>query len=429
MQKGLTPLLRVSAVVLVPLVAAYVVMRLAADRSSTRTDPGEPDISSPSAAAQSSRPPLPSAPDREPTERTPDLPGEKTEPVAATPVAEPVDVARLLAEAQACIQRKAFDKAVPLLDQALGGGLDTETELRVRLQLLDALLLTQQFDRAREIGESILGLAPDEETRLRVNIKLAGISRATGQTEVAEAQLREMLRAADDREREVIQAQLLNLWRSKPERLEEVAAELEGARAAGTASAQDLRLLGAVYLQAKQDPFKAVPVYETLHAAEPADLAAKQTLARLYEKTNQPAKAISIYESCLPEAGDNAGDIHYKIASLTLSSGRGDEAAAYAQDHLAGPDATVAELRQAARIFERAARTDQAAEALGRAAQLADSPAKRIKIRFERAELLAENNDQKAAVAEVQAILGEPDLPTDAAARCRILLEKWGDAP
>jgi hypothetical protein len=105
-----------------------------------------------------------------------------------------------------------------------------------------------------------------------------GISRATGETEVAEAQLREMRHSAEGKQRDVVTTQLLNFWRGTPEWLASVVEQLEDARAGGRASKEDLRLLGVVYPHAKRDVFKAVPAYEVLYAAETTDLAAKQTL-------------------------------------------------------------------------------------------------------------------------------------------------------
>lgn len=335
--------------------------------------------------------------------------------------------AGLLREAEACLRRRDFVAAIPVLQHLLAENLDASKALQVRLVLLDALLATQRFTEAREMITAWLPGISDRGVRLRLDIKLAGIMRAEGDLAGAEAHMRQLLSAAEPAEQGVITKSLLAFWHSQPMRMQEAQQELEAARTAGTATAADLQLLGNLYYQLRQDPVKAAAVYEEVWQANPDDPVATQILASLYEKSSRPLEAIELHRSLLAGAGKNIGEIHYKIATLLLVAGRGGEASAYARANLTGVGASSTDLRQAARLFRRTADYVEAAAALARAAELSEHPQRRLKIRFERAELLAEHQDRKQAATEVRTLLQEPDLPADAAAWGRLLLERWGE--
>lgn len=333
----------------------------------------------------------------------------------------------LLSEAESCLRRRDYVAAIPVLQRVLAENPDASKALQVRLVLLDALLATQQFAEAREMIAAWLPEVADRGVRLRLDIKLAGIMRAEGDLAGAEAHMRQVLSAAEPAEQGMISKSLLAFWHSQPQRMLEAQQELEAAHAAGTATAAELQLLGNLYYQLRQDPVRAAAVYEEVWRANPTDPAITQILASLYEKSSRPLEAIALHRSLLAGAGKNIGEIHYKIATLLLAAGRGGEASAYARTHLTGAAASSTDLRQAARLFRRTADYVEAAAALARAAELSEHPQRRLKIRFERAELLAEYQDRKQAAMEVRTLLQEPDLPADAAAWGRQLLERWGE--
>lgn len=311
-------------------------------------------------------------------------------------------------DAREAMGRRAYDKAAEALMQALAKETDPEKKQQIRVMLAESLSASQDFDGAAAVYREYLAGATSDEERVLAVTRLAGVLSLQKRFDEAEALLANPGLIGDDpAQRQAIQYAQLRLWQSRPGRLDEVAAELEGKIAADPADRESLDLLGTIYLRVQRDSEKAKPVYEKMLAQDPDNPGLQNTLIGIYQETRDYAKARDIYERYLEHHPDQADGIRYQIAALYVQSGQGDDAVAYAEQYLAGAEATVDQREMAARIFEFANRLDDAAHVLKAAESAAPTDEKRVDLQFRQVDLLSRQDKYAEAEALVRRILAD----------------------
>jgi len=333
-------------------------------------------------------------------------------PPPAPPISPTIEAAR------EAMGRGAYDKAAEGLKQALAEELDPEKKQQIRAMLAESLAASQDFDGAGAVYWDYLAAATSDEERVLGVTRLAAVLSLQKRFDEAEALLADPGLIGDDPgQRQAIQFAQLRLWQSRPGRLDEVAAELEAKTAADPADRESLELLGTIYLKVQRDHDKAKPVYEKLLAQDPDNPGLQNALIGIYKETRDYAKARDIYERYLEHHPEQADGIRFQIAALYVQSGQGDDAVAYAREHLAGPQATAEQREQAARIYEFSGRLDDAARLLQEAQAVAPDAAKKTDLQFRQVDLLARQEKYAEAETLVRRILAENPADRDIRAR------------
>ncbi|MEI7900139.1 MAG: tetratricopeptide repeat protein [bacterium] len=318
------------------------------------------------------------------------------------------DSKKLIADARAAMGRKAYDKAVELLRQALAAEADPEGKQQIREMLAESLAATQDFDGAVALYREYLSAATSDQERVLGVTREAAVLSLAKRFDEAEAVLAQPGLIGDDPAmRQAIQNAQLRLWQAQPGRLDQVAAELESKAATDPSDRDALELLGTIYLKVQRKHDKAKPVYEKLLALDPNNAGIQNTLIGIYRETRDYAKARDIYERYLAAHPNEADGIRFQIASLYIQSGQGDEAVAYAEKYLNGADATAERKEQVARIYEFSGRLDDAAKTLKDAETAAQDAAKKTDLRFRQSDLLIRQQKYADAEALVRSILAE----------------------
>jgi tetratricopeptide (TPR) repeat protein len=320
--------------------------------------------------------------------------------------------------AQEAMERRAYDKAAEALKQALAEETDPGKKQQIRAMLAESLAASQDFDGAGAVyREYLAGATSDEERVLGVS-RLAAVLSLQKRFDEAEALLADPGLIGDDpAQRQAIQFAQLLLWQSRPGRLDEVAGELEAKTSADPADRESLELLGTIYLRVQRDHDKAKPVYEKMLAQDPDNPGLQNTLIGIYQETRDYGKARDIYERYLEHHPEQADGIRFQIAALYVQSGQGDDAVAYAREHLAGPQATAEQREQAARIYEFSGRLDDAAQLLQEAQSVAPDAGKKTDLQLRQVDLLARQEKYAEAETLVRRILTENPANRDIRAR------------
>lgn len=325
-------------------------------------------------------------------------------------------------DAREAMGRRAYDKAAEALMQALAEETDPEKKQQIRVMLAESLAAAQDFDRAVAVYREYLSGATSDEERVLGVTRLAAVMSLQKRFDEAEELLASPGLIGDDpAQRQAIQYAQLRLWQSRPGRLAEVATELEEKIAADPADRESLDLLGTIYLRVQRDYDKAKPVYEQILTQNPDDPGTQNTLIGIYQETRDYAKAQDIYERYLEHHPEQADGIRFQIAALYVQSGQGDDAVAYAEEHLAGAEATVEQREMAARIYEFANRLDDAAGVLKDAESAAPTVEKRVDLQFRQVDLISRQEKYDEAEALVRRILA--DHGTDREIRAKAIQE------
>lgn len=313
-----------------------------------------------------------------------------------------------LEDAREAMGRRAYDKAAEALKLALAEETDPEKKQQIRAMLAESLAAAQDFDGAVAVYREYLAGATSDEERVLGVTRLAAVLSLQKRFDEAEALLAAPGLIGDDpAQRQAIQYAQLRLWQSRPGRLAEVAVELEEKIAVDPADRESLDLLGTIYLRVQRDYDKAKPVYEQILTQNPDDPGTQNTLIGIYQETRDYAKARDIYERYLEHHPEEADGIRYQIAALYVQSGQGDDAVAYAEQHLGGPQATAEQKEKAAKIYEFSGRLDDSARLLREAEASASSIENKVDLQFRQEDLLARQGKYADAEVLVRRILSE----------------------
>ena len=322
------------------------------------------------------------------------------QPVAKPPAPLPDDAKELLAQARAAMGRKAYDKAVPMLEKALGLVSDAEQRMMIQSMLAESLAATQQYEAAANLYRQMMREAPGDPERGMAAVRLSQIYFMQNKFAEAEKALDEVQFAGTNQvEATAIQYAKLRIWQAQPGRLAEAASNLEAKVTANPSDKASLELLGTIYYKVQSDFEKAKPIYEKILAVEPTNTVVQNTLLGIYQQTRDFDKARAIYEQYLTTYPDQADGIHFQIATMYVQSGQGDDAVEYAEQYLGGNNATPTQLSQLATIQDYAGRLDEAAYSLARAVQLETDTAQKAEFQFQQADYLV--RQQKYVEAEL----------------------------
>lgn len=336
----------------------------------------------------------------------------KREPTQAAAQGNELDEARKL------MSRQAYDKAIPLLKQALAQAQETGKRQEIMTLLVEALVRTQDYVGAEALLKELGSGATSDEERAFAAVRLAQLYTLQKNYSAAEQALADV---AFVRTNQVMRAQIqhaqMRIWQSQPGRLNEVASNLEERVKTDPSDRDSLELLGTIYLKVQRDYAKAKPVYEQMLAADPANPALQNTVIKICQETRDYDQARDIYEQYLVSHPAEADGIRFQIAALYLQSGKGDDAVAYAEQHLGGTNGTPNQLQLVARIYEHAGRLDDSIRLLQQAQTGTDTADKRIDLRFQQEDLLARQQKYTEAEQAIRRILA--DFGSDPAIKSR----------
>jgi len=316
------------------------------------------------------------------------------------------------------MSRQAYDKAVPLLKQALAQAQETGQRQQIMTLLVEALVRTQDYAGAEALLKELGSGATSDEERAFTAVRLAQLYTLQKNYSAAEQALAQVAFVGTNQAmRAQIQQAQLRIWQSQPGRLSEVTSNLEARVKSDPSDRNSLELLGMIYLKVQRDYAKAKPVYEKMLAADPANPALQNTVITICQETRDYDQARAIYEKYLANHPAEADGIRFQIAALYLQSGKGDDAVDYAKKYLGGTNGTPNQLQLVARIYEQAGRKDDSIRLLQQAESRADTADKRVDLRFQQEDLLARQQKYADAEKALRQILA--DFGSDPAVKSR----------
>jgi tetratricopeptide (TPR) repeat protein len=243
--------------------------------------------------------------------------------------------------AQLFMRRKEYDKALPLLEEAIQQPAAGPNTFEVR----------------------------------RYRMALAALYERTGQLPKAEAFYQDWLKAATTSfERDAARRELLRLWQ-RTGKLANAIEVYEAALKQNPADPEALETLRQIYTTLQPNPEKALAIAEQLAAAKPDDRDASLALLLAYERANQIPKAIDLATKLLKDK--KAADTQFltnRLIYLYIQSGQKDKAAQLADQLLAQEPKTADTLAQVAGLYQMLGRNEDAVTQFEAAARLATQP-------------------------------------------------------
>jgi|GEM_PF-1267578 len=320
-------------------------------------------------------------------------------PPSAPPISPSIEAAR------AAMGRKAYDKAAEMLRQALAEETDPEKRMVIGLMLYECRVRTQAYEEALTLGRELLTLSPSPEERLTLNRQLAALLHRMGKPDEAETLLSQsMAEEQDSAIRAKYDAQLRSVWRHTPGRTDEVVTNLTARVSANPQDELALRQLGDIYLKSRRDYKAAQPVYEQLAALYPEEQQIQAALVSIYRENHNYDGVRRVYENRLEQTGEDP-TLRFQIAQTELQAGRGDEAVAYAEKHLAGEQATLFQLQLLSTVYDKAGRKDAAIATLDTAITRETNAQQQLSMQFQKAEMLIWNKQYVAAETLLRSII------------------------
>lgn len=317
-----------------------------------------------------------------------------------------VTVDEQVADARSAMSRRAFDKAADSLRAVLAVTIEPDKRMEIGMMLYECLVRTQAYDEALALGRELLTLSPSPEERLTLNRQLAALLHRMGKANEAEALLSQaMAEEQDPGARTKYEAQLRSVWRHTPGRTDEVVSNLNARVASNPQDEAALRQLGDIYLKSRRDYKAAQPVYEQLAALHPEDQQLQSTLVGIYRENQNYDVVRRVYENRLAQADGDDPTLRFQIAQTELQAGRGDEAVAYAEQHLSGDTATPFQLQMLSTVYDKAGRKDAALATLDTAIVRETNSQQRVSMQFQKAQMLVWNKQYDTAEALLRSII------------------------
>lgn len=241
------------------------------------------------------------------------------------------------------IRKKAFDKAVPLIEEAV----------------------TNQKTETRSY-----------ETR-RYRMTLASLYEQMKQPEKVEAIYQDWIKSATaSYERDMARRQLLSFWR-RTGKLDDVIARYEAALKEKPGDPEALSTLRLIYTSVKPDPEKSLAITEKLAAADPDDRDVALQLVSAYERARKYDKAIPILEKLIEKNPRDASFLSSRLVHLYVQNKQNDKAMAFAKSMLAKEPDNPETHSRVASIYQRLNLVDEALAEYEAAANLSKSDAQR----------------------------------------------------
>jgi tetratricopeptide (TPR) repeat protein len=302
--------------------------------------------------------------------------------------------------------RKAYDKAREFLKSAFAATSDPDQRMAIGHMLYECLIRTQAYDEALKLGRELLTLNPTPQERLVLNQQLAALLHHMGKPAAAEALVTQAMSEERDAATQAkYEAQLRGIWRHTPGRTAEVVSNLTDRLATNPQDESALRQLGDIYLKSRRDHKAAQPVYEQLAALHPDDPQIQTALIGIYRENENYEGMRHVYEKRLAQSGTNDPTLRFQIAQTELQAGRGDEAVAYAEQHLAGDMATPFELQMLSTVYDKAGRKDDALATLDKAIALEGNAQQRVSMQFQKVDMLIWNKQYATAETLLRSIV------------------------
>jgi len=323
-----------------------------------------------------------------------------------SPASQPsTDIEQLKADASDAMSRKAYDKARTILEAVMAQTADPDEKMVVGQSLYECLIRTHAYEEALALGRELLALNPSPDEELLMTQQLAALLQRMGRSDEAEALLNDAMGAEDDPAvQEKLQAQRRSVQRHTPGRMDEVVSNLTVQVENNPQDEDALRELGAIYLKSRRDYEAAKPVYEKLAELNPDDPQIESALLGIYRQTRDFDGMRSVYESRLQTAGGDDSTLHLSIAQTDLMAGKGDDAVAYAEEHLAGDDATPFELQMLSSVYDKAERKEEALNTLSTAIERSDNAQQKVSMQFQKADMLIWTKQYDEAEALLRSI-------------------------
>lgn len=257
------------------------------------------------------------------------------------------DLARRAAYAyrlgQLHIRKKAFDKAAPLIEEAV----------------------------KNQKGET-----RGYETR-RYRMTLASLYEKMNQPEKVEAIYQDWVKSAEATyERDMARRQLLSFWQ-RTGKLDDVIARYEAVVKEKPGDPEALSTLRLIYTSVKPDPEKSLAITEKLAAADPADRDTALQLVSAYERARHYDKAIPILEKLIETNPTDASFLSSRLVHLYVQNKQNDKAMAFAKAMLAKEPDNPETHSRVASIYQRLNMVDDSLAEYEAAANLSKSDAQR----------------------------------------------------
>lgn len=314
-------------------------------------------------------------------------------------------IEQLRADAADAMGRKAYDKARDMLEAVMAQTLGADEKMLVGMDLYECLVRTYEYEKALALGKELLTLSPSPEERLKLNQQLAALLHRMGRSGEAEDLLNQAKTAETDSSMQAkYEAQIRSIWRHTDGRTAEVVSNLTVQVDANPNDEEALKQLGAIYLKSRRDYEAAMPVYEQLAALKPDDPEVQGALLNIYRETHRFDKIREVYETRLEQSAEDDPTLRFQIAQTELQAGKGDDAVAYAEEHLSGEEATPFELQMLSSVYDKAGRKEQALDTLSTAIERSENPQQKVSMQFQKADMLIWNKQYTEAEALLRAI-------------------------
>ena len=301
------------------------------------------------ATAAEARAPEPKAPE---PKAAPPVRRPVVRPPVAAPMGELPDVPETPAEklpaqffaatGQVCLQYAQWTKAEECFREAYGRDKDAGARADYAFSLGQLLVRKKDYDKALPLLEEALKNVPEASRTLllrRCRLALAALYEKMNQPEKVEALYQEWMKdPSSPMETDMARRELLRYWQ-RAGKLDAAVAKYEAALKEKADDRQALEMLGLVYSSVKPDPQKALAVAEKLVELQPQDRATAMQLLSAYEQAAQYDKAIALVSKLTERYPDAADTLTFRLAYLYVRSGQKEKAKEFAASMLAkGPE-------------------------------------------------------------------------------------------
>jgi tetratricopeptide (TPR) repeat protein len=292
----------------------------------------EPKAAEPKAAPPARRPVV-RPPVAAPMGELPDTP--------ETP-AEKLPAQFFAATGQVCLQYAQWTKAEECFREAYGREKDAGARADYAFSLGQLLMRKKDYDKALPLLEEAIKNVPEASRGVlmrRCRLALAALYEKMNQPEKVEALYQEWMKdPSNPMEAEMARRELLRYWQ-RAGKLEAAVAKYEAALKEKPDDKQALEMLSLVYTSIKPDPQKSLAVAEKLVELQPQDRAAAMQLLSAYEQAAQYDKAIALVSKLTERYPDAADTLTFRLAYLYVRSGQKEKAKEFAASMLAkGPE-------------------------------------------------------------------------------------------
>lgn len=235
---------------------------------------------------------------------------------------------------------KLWDQAETLLKKAIDTEPNNAQKERLSFELVDQVYVpSKQWDKAADELARTIALVDEKSVARRRKYHLDRarmLSEAgPGRREEYVKELEAVAKTSQTEEERSRALAALHAALKRLQKLEPKIAEYEEAVSRNPNDEMTLRILAEIYSESglldTPLPGKAIEKYEQLHKLQPNDLNTCEQLAKLYRRTDQRAKAITMYERLLALNPARFESYLVEATSLLLAKADEDETAAWGE--------------------------------------------------------------------------------------------------